>query len=1062
MPATGNYFTGQNLDFTVNFSENVTVNTGGGTPRIPLTIGSSTVYASYLSGSGTSAVVFRYTVQSSDQDSDGIAVGASIEANGGTLRDSSANDATLTLNSVGSTASVIVNPLPTITSVTYNAGTGTLVVTGTNMTAASGAVNDISVSKLTLTGEAGNTYTLTSSDVEIDSSTQFTVTLNATDQLQLSGLLNKDGVSSGDSTTYNLAAADDWAAGASSSANIADLSGNLVTVSNVQTPTITSATYDAASGVLLVSGTNIPKKPGSLNDISVSKLTLTGEGGATYSLTTTDVEVSASTSFAVTLNAIDQQNVTSILNKNGTSSTGFTTYNLAAAEDWAGGAAASSTIADTTGNGVTVSNVPVPTITSATYDASTGNLVVTGTGLSSASGANNDIDVSKLTLTGEGGATYTLTSSNVEITSSTSFAVTLNATDKTAVASILNKDGTSSTDSTTYNLAAAEDWARGADLAVNIVDSTGNGVTVSNALTLDSDATVTAGVGAEASSLDSTIDTVGEAVDLFDITLSDGGGTDGLATSVSQIVFQVSGTVSDADRAKITWRLNGPDASNVTGTYSAGADTLTFGGLSISIADGGSETYVVNGYFNDNTGLTDGQTLLLSVDGDTDLTVGASGTQMAASTAVTNGSGFSVSIVASQLAFTTAPAGSVSGVALTTQPVVAARDAFGNTDADFTETVTLTEASAGSLSGKSAAAVSGVATFTTLTYTATADQQSFTLRANDQDVIGTDLATVNAPALTSDVVATELAFTTQPAPTSLSSGVSQNFTTVPVVKARDANGVVDTGYSSNIVLSVTDPNDGTLDGTVNSLTGTGDADGSGTTVTLTPSLGTATFAKLAIDYTNSGASNTLALRATSGGLTAVNSTSITSTFNAAPTLSGGPATLTSTDEDTPSSATTVAAVLSGAVAADGDSNTLGLVVTAVTGNGTWQYSTDGTTWTGLGTVSTSAGAVLSSTTQIRYVPDGVAGETPTLTFVAWDGTSGSASVNGAVSTADTTTNGGTTAFSTGTAQAQITVTDVNDAPTVALALVDQTGEVGTAFSYAFAAGSFADVDAEQS
>ena len=35
---------------------------------------------------------------------------------------------------------------------------------------------------------------------------------------------------------------------------------------------------------------------------------------------------------------------------------------------------------DTTGNGITTSNVAVPAITSATYDASTGALVVTGTG----------------------------------------------------------------------------------------------------------------------------------------------------------------------------------------------------------------------------------------------------------------------------------------------------------------------------------------------------------------------------------------------------------------------------------------------------------------------------------------------------------------------------------------------------------------------------------------------------------------------------------------------------------------------------------------------------------
>lgn len=176
VPANGDYFTGDNLDFTVNMSENVTVNTGGGTPRIPLMIGSRTDYANYLSGSGTSTLVFRYTVQSGDQDLNGIAITAGIDANGGTLRDAANNDATLTLNSVGSTSSVTVNPSPTITSATYDASTGVLVVTATNLQSQAGALNDISVSRLTLTGEGGTTYTLTSSDVEITSAWRCCVT----------------------------------------------------------------------------------------------------------------------------------------------------------------------------------------------------------------------------------------------------------------------------------------------------------------------------------------------------------------------------------------------------------------------------------------------------------------------------------------------------------------------------------------------------------------------------------------------------------------------------------------------------------------------------------------------------------------------------------------------------------------------------------------------------------------------------------------------------------------------------------------------------------------------
>ena len=117
VPANGYYVAGENLDFTVNFGENVTVNTGGGTPRIAITIGSSTVYASYISGSGTSDLVFRYTATDGDADSDGVAVGA-LMLNGGTMQDAAGNSATLTLNGVGSTTLVLVDAIaPTVSSI---------------------------------------------------------------------------------------------------------------------------------------------------------------------------------------------------------------------------------------------------------------------------------------------------------------------------------------------------------------------------------------------------------------------------------------------------------------------------------------------------------------------------------------------------------------------------------------------------------------------------------------------------------------------------------------------------------------------------------------------------------------------------------------------------------------------------------------------------------------------------------------------------------------------------------------------------------------------------------
>lgn len=118
VPANATYGNNQNLDFTVNFDENVTVDTTGGTPRIALTIGATTQYASYVSGSGTSALVFRYTVESGLSDTDGITVGA-LSVNGGSLKDSAGNNAAVILNSVGATTSVLVDSAgPTLSSST--------------------------------------------------------------------------------------------------------------------------------------------------------------------------------------------------------------------------------------------------------------------------------------------------------------------------------------------------------------------------------------------------------------------------------------------------------------------------------------------------------------------------------------------------------------------------------------------------------------------------------------------------------------------------------------------------------------------------------------------------------------------------------------------------------------------------------------------------------------------------------------------------------------------------------------------------------------------------------
>ncbi|HAS39923.1 MAG TPA: hypothetical protein DCS93_05560, partial [Microscillaceae bacterium] len=121
VPPNATYIAGQNLDFTVNFNENITVVTTGGTPQLGVTVGSTLRQATYISGSGTNALLFRYTVQAGELDTDGVAVGTLV-ANGGTLRDGAGNNANLALNSIGATTAVLVDAvIPTVTSVTVPA-----------------------------------------------------------------------------------------------------------------------------------------------------------------------------------------------------------------------------------------------------------------------------------------------------------------------------------------------------------------------------------------------------------------------------------------------------------------------------------------------------------------------------------------------------------------------------------------------------------------------------------------------------------------------------------------------------------------------------------------------------------------------------------------------------------------------------------------------------------------------------------------------------------------------------------------------------------------------------
>jgi PKD repeat protein len=211
--------------------------------------------------------------------------------------------------------------------------------------------------------------------------------------------------------------------------------------------------------------------------------------------------------------------------------------------------------------------------------------------------------------------------------------------------------------------------------------------------------------------LPTTVNAADEAIDLLDFTLKDGGGPDELPLKVSAIVIHTSGA---ADFGKVVFRLKGPDVRQMTGVYDTQAQTLIFGGLGISVDDGQSETYVIDAFFQDNTGVTEGRTFALGLDGDVDLTMVAPTTWMSSTNQmIGNGTGSAVQVDATRLMFTRQPEGAVHDQPLGTQPVLKAADVYGNVDVDFVEEVGLSVTGGSELimyQGQ-ARAVGGVATF---------------------------------------------------------------------------------------------------------------------------------------------------------------------------------------------------------------------------------------------------------------------------------------------------------------------------------------------------------------
>ena len=116
-PSSGDLNAGKVVTITLDMSENVTINTSGGSPTVTLNDGGT---ATYSGGSGTSALAFSYTVLSGQNTPDLMTT--AVNLNGATITDGAGNAVNLSLAGLPQGSPQIDTTPPTLASVSATAG----------------------------------------------------------------------------------------------------------------------------------------------------------------------------------------------------------------------------------------------------------------------------------------------------------------------------------------------------------------------------------------------------------------------------------------------------------------------------------------------------------------------------------------------------------------------------------------------------------------------------------------------------------------------------------------------------------------------------------------------------------------------------------------------------------------------------------------------------------------------------------------------------------------------------------------------------------------------------
>ena len=292
--ANGTYKIGDVISVQVGFSEVVTVS---GTPQITLETGATDRAVTYSSGSGTGTLTFNYTVQAGDSSADLDYVSASsLVLNGGTIRDASGNNATLTLPLPGAAGSLAANKAlvidgvaPSVSSILVSGSPGAGDTSMAFTVSFSEPVANVSTDDFTLvaTGSASGSI------ASVSASTGSTVNVNiagisgtGTLKVNLNGSTNI-----ADAAGNSIAA---YSAGSTHTVNVATAPGAPTIGTATAGDGQASVTFTAPvnNGGSAITGYTVTSSPGGItaggNGFTTSPITVTGlTNGTSYTFTVT-------------------------------------------------------------------------------------------------------------------------------------------------------------------------------------------------------------------------------------------------------------------------------------------------------------------------------------------------------------------------------------------------------------------------------------------------------------------------------------------------------------------------------------------------------------------------------------------------------------------------------------------------------------------------------------------------------------------------------------------------------------------------------------------------------